>query len=114
MTTAIVLMEIGPIERFASADTLASFASLVPAERSGSERVTQLGLQRRRNAALRHILIEATWIAIRHDTHLREVYARHVRTKPSRKAIVVVARKLLNRVSHVLKQEGRTRPSTSP
>lgn len=111
MTTAIVLLtEIGPIERFGSADALASFSGLVPAERSSSERVTKLGLQRRRNAALRHILIEAAWVAIRHDAHLREVYARHVRTKPSQKAIVVVARKLLNRVYHVLKQEARNRP----
>lgn len=114
MTTAMVLLtEIGPIDRFRSADALASFVGLIPCERSSSERTKAMGIQRRRHAALRSNLVEAAWIAIRHDTHLREVYNRHVRSKPAQKAIVVVARKLLNRIHHELCKERHTRRSSS-
>lgn len=114
MTTAMVLLtEIGPIERFRSADALASFVGLIPCERSSSEHIVSLGMQRRCHAALRSHLVEAAWVAIRHDAHLRQVYSHHVRSKPAQKAIIVVARKLLNRIYHELKKEKHSRLSTS-
>lgn len=113
LTTAMILLtEIGPIDRFRSAEALASFVGLIPAERSSSERTIMLGMQRRRHSGLRSSLIESAWVAVRHDEHLRSVYGKHISSKPAQKAIVVVARKLLNRIFYELKQEKQNQSST--
>lgn len=101
----VLLTELGPIERFRSSEALASFVGLVPCERSSAERKITMGMQRRRHRALRSCFVESAWVAIRYDSRLREIYNRHLHSKPAQKAIIVVARKLLNRVYHELKRE---------
>jgi len=59
----------------------------------------------RRNRYLRHLLVEAAWIAVRKDPALTQAFSRLLRRMNKERAIIRMAKKLLNRVRHVwLKQ----------
>ena len=98
MTLVTEVMEIG---RFPSSDTLASYVGLVPGEASSGEKTRSTGLSKRRNAHLRRVLIESAWTAIRNDPALLSVYHRASRRMAKSQAIVIVARRLLNRLRQV-------------
>jgi hypothetical protein len=51
---------------------------------------------------LRWVLVQAAWVAVNTQPHWKEQYQRLTRRKPTNKAIVVIARKLLVVVWHVL------------
>jgi transposase len=97
----ILVTELIDIRRFRSSDALASYVGLIPGEASSGETVRTTGVTTRRNAFLRHLLIESAWVAIHHDPALMQVYERACRDKAKSKAIVVVARRLLNRIRKV-------------
>ena len=95
--------EICDIKRFSSPEKLAHYAGLVPRVRQSGERV-QLGRESKSNGWLKWILIEASWSHVRFcpEGHLAKVFEDACRRKgDSRKAIKVVARKLVNVVWYV-------------
>lgn len=104
---SLLISELGNMDRFASLNKLAGFCGLVPDVRSSADRHQNLGLSKRANRQLRRSLIESAWISIRFDSQLGSVYRKAIEeNKPSQKAIIKVARKLLNRIRAVwLKQE---------
>ena len=63
----IIITELIDIKRFRNLDHLCSFVGLVPDTRSSGEVQRVGGLTYRANKRLRTLLIEASWIAIRHD-----------------------------------------------
>lgn len=96
------LTEIGDIRRFKNENRLATFVGLVPGEHSSSDTVRTTGMTPRRNTWLRHILIEAAWIASAKDTDLLNRYRLLKNRMPASKAIVRIARNLLRRIRYVL------------
>lgn len=104
LTAMTFLTEIGQIKRFRNIDHLCSYCGLTPnCHCSGqSERIT--GMSRRGNGILKSILIECSWIAIRKDPALLLYYKQLLPRMNGNKAIVKVARKLLNRVAYVLRE----------
>ncbi|WP_410683263.1 hypothetical protein [Chitinophaga filiformis] len=60
------------------------------------------GMTKRGNAILKTILIECSWMAIRKDPALLVYYKQLLPRMNSNKAIVKVARKLLNRITYVI------------
>ena len=70
LTAMTLLTELYDISRFSSLDRLASYTGLTPVIRSSGETEHTLGITYRRNATLRTILIEATWVAVRKDPAL--------------------------------------------
>jgi len=103
LTAMILLTELADFSRFSSLDKLASYAGLVPDIRSSGETEYAAGITFRRNAALRALLIESSWVAVRKDPALTMAFNKlSVRMKKT-KAIVHIARKLLNRIRFVLK-----------
>jgi len=102
-----VLSAIGDVSRFASAKKLVGYSGLgAGVHDSGKEhiekRITKSGRKE-----LRWALVEAAWRAIRISAYWKEQYEKYLRRmrKPNQ-AIVVIARKLLVVVWHVLtKQE---------
>lgn len=96
-----VITEVVDIYRFRSSDALASFVGLVPGESSSGEKTVTTGVTNRRNARLRHALIECAWAGIRHDPALLRVFQAATRRMVKQKAIVLVARRLLNRIRFV-------------
>jgi transposase len=104
--TAMTLYgELMDMSRFRSIDHLASYAGLVPSVSGSGERESTLGLSFRRNRYLRYLLIEAAWVAIREDPALGYVFSQLIRRMTKQKAIVRIAKKLLNRIRYVWKNK---------
>jgi len=104
--TMTVLSAIGDVTRFESANKLVGYSGLgAGVHDSGKEhiekRITKSGRKE-----LRWALVEAAWCAIRISPYWKEQYEKYLRRmrKPNQ-AIVVIARKLLVAVWHVLSKE---------
>jgi transposase len=105
ITAMTLLTELVTIDRFRSLDELASYAGLVPGERSSGEEEHDTGITPRRNPAMRHMLIESAWVAARQDPALAMAFRTLSHRMPKNQAIVRIARKLLNRIRYVLKND---------
>jgi len=100
-----ILSELEDINRFKSLDKLCSYIGLVPTTNSSGDKEKTGGITPRSNKPLRGILIESAWMATRNDPALALAYSNLCkRMKPS-KAIIRIAKKLLNRIRYVLKNE---------
>jgi len=97
--------EIVDIHRFKNLDHLASYVGLSPGENSSGEKEVVTGITHRRNAYLRYLLIECSWLAVRKDPALLMSYQKLSVRMHKNKAIVRIARKLLNRIRYVLKNQ---------
>jgi len=98
----ILLTEIGDINRFQGLDRLASYMGITPESRSSGETQSPGDLSRRGNRHLRYLLIESSWIAVRKDPTLAAAFNKMCLRTVKTKAIVKIARKLLNRIRFVL------------
>lgn len=103
ITAMILLTELVDVARFQSLDDLASYVGLVPGEdSSGDERIIT-GITERKNPHLRWILIECAWVAVRKDPVLMQDFLLLTKRMPKGRAIIRIARKVLNRIRFVLK-----------
>lgn len=105
LSAMILLTEMVDINRFKSLDQLASYVGLVPGEDSSGEQERTTGISHRRNAYLRGVLIECSWVAVREDPALLMAFGKLTKRMPKNRAIVRIARKLLNRIRYVLKHQ---------
>lgn len=101
ITSATLLAELGDIRRFKKLDQLASYVGLAPVVLSSGESSRVLGLVRYHNPYLRNLLIEAGWIAVRRDPVITKYFGEITKRMSKSKAIIKVARKLLNRIRAV-------------
>lgn len=105
ITAMTILSELENMERFKSFDKLCSYTGLVPTTNSSGENERNGKITPRANLILRNAIIESAWVAVRIDPALILAYEELCkRMKPS-KAIIRIAKKLLNRVRYVLKNE---------
>ena len=104
LSAMIILTEITDIRRFSNKDEFCSYIGYTPDERSSGEVKRILGLTYRRNAHLRRIITEASWIALRKDPALLLKFNEFVNKRKiiKAKAIIKIARKLVCRIRHVL------------
>lgn len=102
VTAMDVLVELGDMARFLSADQVAAYVGLTPSEYSSGSSVRRGHISRCGKAAVRSRLVEAGWIAIRFDAELHEVYQRIKERRGGRRAIVAVARRLLLRMRRII------------
>lgn len=93
-----LINELGDMSQFKNAKKLSSFTGLTPCEYSSGENVRHGNISRQGNAALRKILVEAAWVAIKKDGELREIFNRISHRRGKKKAIVAVARNLVGRL----------------
>jgi transposase len=105
LTAMILLTELGDLTRFKNLDHLASYVGLIPDTKASGETEHVGRLTFRRNAQLRAVLIEAAWTASRLDPVLLLAFNEYCRRMKKTKAIVKIARKLLNRIRYVLKNQ---------
>jgi transposase len=106
LTAMEILTELGDIARFARAGQLAAYVGLTPSQYSSGAHVRMGHISRCGKAALRGMLVESSWIAIRYDRQLAAVYERLKVRCGGKRAIVAVARRLLLRVRRIWR-EGR-------
>lgn len=98
-----IITELENIERFGTLDKLCSYVGLVPRTNSSGDNEKVGKITPRSNRQLRSMLIESAWIAIRHDPALMMRYGELCQRMEPHKAIIVIAKKLLSRIRHVLK-----------
>lgn len=106
LITAITLLtEIDVIKRFDNSDHLAGFVGLVPTRHSSGEKDKNGDMTFRRHDILRRSLIESSWIAARKDPALNMAFSEWAKRMDSNKAVVKIARKLVNRIYFVLTKQ---------
>lgn len=109
ITALTILARIGNPENLRNPRELAAFIGVVPAERSTGDAVRYGSITHLGNKMFRSLIVEAAWVAIRHDTELRQFYdrirSRHHPRIAAKKAIIAVARKLTQRIYCVLKEK---------
>ncbi len=99
------ISELETIERFKNLDKLCSYIGLVPSTFSSGEKEKVGNITRRANKPLRSSIVEAAWVAIRHDPTLTLKYNELRSRMEANEAIIRIAKKLLNRIRYVLKNE---------
>ncbi len=105
LTAMTLLTELYDISRFKTLDKLCSYVGLIPNTNSSGETERKTGMTGRRNVHLRVILIESAWTAVRKDPALMISFNDLCKHMTKTKAIVRIARKLLNRIRYVLKHQ---------
>jgi transposase len=105
VTAITFLTEIENIERFESTDHFAGFVGLVPNRHSTGGKKNNGDMTFRGQNALRKSLIESSWFAARLDPALTLSFNNYVRRMEPNKAIIRIARKVLNRMHYVLKNK---------
>jgi transposase len=111
LAAMIFLTELGELARFASLDKLASYVGLIPDVESTGDTEQIKNLTRRRNPQLRALLIEAAWVAARKDPVLLLAFNNYCQRMKKTRAVVKIARKLLNRMRYVLKNQAEYVPA---
>jgi len=97
-----ILTEIGDIMRFKGLKRLCAYIGFIPCTDSSGEHERIGDMTNRGNRQLKKMLIEASWVAIRNDPALALKYGELRKTMNAQKAIIRIARKLLNRIRFVL------------
>jgi len=105
LTAMILLTELGDIARFKGLDSLCCYIGLIPSVSSSDEKERVGDITPRRNKILRTALVESSWMAIRKDPALMMKYNELCGRMKSNKAIIRIARKLLNRIRYILIHE---------
>jgi transposase len=103
LSAITILTEIGSIKNFNKLDRLNGFIGLIPGEHSSGERESKGRMIHRGNKLLKKILVECSWIAVRKDPSLILSYKEYIKRHKKTKAIIKIARKLVNRIMFVLK-----------
>ena len=100
-----IITELEDIQRFRNLDSLCSYVGLVPRTNSSGDNDKVGEITPRSNRQLRSMLVESSWIAIRQDPALMMRYSELCQRMDPNKAIIKIAKKLLSRIKHVLKNE---------
>jgi len=110
ITSFMLMTEMENVSRFKNSDHLAGFIGLIPDCHDSGENEPKLGMTFRGQKHLRTLLIECAWVAIGKDAELGFCYNKYCKRMEPNKAVVRVARKLINRIYFVLKQQREYEP----
>lgn len=97
-----ILLELGDIKRFRGLERLCAYIGLIPRTNSSGEHERVGEMTNRGNRQLKKMLVEASWVAIRNDPAMALKYQQLCKRMKAQKAIIKIARKLLNRIRFVL------------
>lgn len=103
ISAMILLTELVKINRFKNLDYLCSYVGITPDESSSGEKENVIGITQRKNAHLRRIITESSWIVIRKDPSMLSSYKKYLRRMKNNKAIIKISRKLLSKIMHMLR-----------
>jgi transposase len=107
ITSMMLLTELGGIERFGNTDQLGRCVGFVPSMHQSGENDKSGELSKRGHGVLRSALIESSWTAARMDPALMKSYCEYCQRMEPNEAIIRIAKKLLKRISYVLKNQKR-------
>lgn len=106
-SSVLFALELWQIERFPDADHLAGYIGFVPSTYQTGQTLRNGPITKQGNPLLRWVLIQDAWVSTRNHWFFGKLYSRHKARLGKTKAIVPVARALLNTVYRVWSQ-GRT------
>ncbi len=109
VTAVTILAEIVDHKRFANAEKLVSYAGLAPKHRNSGETVRTGGITKRGSVWLRRAMVEAAFVAVRHDARIGARYQRLAARIGPMKARVAVARQMLEWVWEMLEHDAEYR-----
>lgn len=98
----ILLTELEDIKRFRNFDRLCSYAGLKPDIYCSSDRMYVKQITDRTNTYIREALVESSWKAIGYEPVLLMAYKEYLKRMHYNKAIIRIAKKLLNRIRFVM------------
>jgi len=105
ITAMTLATEIIDMSRFKTLEKLAAYVGLVPSIQSTDEKEINYGISPRRNKYLRSMMIEAAWKAVKIDPALTMKFNQLSQRMNRNKAIVRIAKILLNRIRYVWKNQ---------
>lgn len=105
LTAFSLYTELVDIARFKTFDKLASYVGLVPSTQSSDATITVRGITNRHCKHLRAAIIESAWVAIRNDPALLFAFNQLTKSMKNTDAIIRIAKKLLNRIRFVWKNQ---------
>jgi transposase len=101
-----VLSAIGDISRFESAKQLVGYAGIGAGVHDSGKTHKEKKITKKGRRELRWAMVEAAWRSVRMSPFWKEEYEKHLkRMRKPNQAIVVIARKLLIAIWHVLSKE---------
>jgi len=103
ITAMTLLTEIEDISRFASTDHLASYVGLTPSCHSSGGKENNGQITSRNQQHLREMILESAWKAASDDPALKAAFREFSKRMKPNKAIIRIARKLVNIIYSVLK-----------
>jgi len=103
LTTVQLLVELGDINRFPNFRKFNSYIGLKPMTHSSGDKDRKGYMTYRSHQGLRSSIVECAWTAVQHDPALLVKYEQLLSNHTKKRAIVIIARKLLSRIYHVLK-----------
>ncbi|MFD4977621.1 IS110 family transposase [Streptomyces sp. NPDC058424] len=109
LTALVIVTEVGDISRFPSARKLAAWAGLTPTVRSSDLTVRHGHISKQGSAWLRWILCEAAQIA-KKSPEFAATYQAIAHRRGKKIATTAIARKLITRAYHVLREVDSRRP----
>jgi len=104
LTAYLLLAEIGPIERFSRPDKLVSYAGLCPSTRASADKVYYGRTGPAGREYIKWALVEVAQTAARCDSFFASFYTRMRHRKGNGKAIVAVARKMLEIIWRMMRE----------
>lgn len=105
LTAMIILTELETIDRFNNLDKLCGYIGLIPSTKSSGEKEISGDISPRGHSILRNAIIESSWTTIRKDPSLLKSYLTYCKRMDSNKAIIKIAKRLLNRIRFVLRNK---------
>ena len=105
LTSLCLVHTLQPVSRFRNTRKVAAYAGFDPVERSSAETKRFLGISKAGSRLLRHLMVEAANVAVRHDEELKRFYQRLADRRGRPKAKVAAARKLLIRAYIMMRDE---------
>lgn len=103
LTTVQLLVELGDINRFPNFRKFNSYIGLKPMTHSSGDNDRKGYMTYRSHQGLRSSIVECAWTAVQRDPALLKKYEQLLSNHTKKRAIVIIARKLLSRIYHVLK-----------
>jgi transposase len=105
ITAEVVLAELGDIPRFRSAKQAVAYAGLAPGRRESAGKAHDLGITKQGSGLLRWVLVEAAWQWVRRSPAQRVTFVALKRRRGSRRAIVAMARRLLEVIMALVRSD---------
>ncbi|MFD2034500.1 transposase, partial [Belliella marina] len=97
-----ILLQIHDMKRFQSMDELCCYVGLIPKMYGSGEKMITGKLSKRGRKDIKIMLIEASWVAVRKDPALTSRFNKLTVRMNKNKAIIRIAKNLLNRIRHIL------------